>query len=169
MHVAPCNIRRLTGFTLGAVCLFCLPAHSDSLLGNGTMYQPTPVLVATASPSKVVAAPKKNRRNSKVRRPLELTLPRLMFSSALPSSATRALPPTVLLEPYEPARFHRFGPSSLQPVTSLATSLRTDALKDEPFRIGFSPDWNLQWDLLQDSTPASGHRFGVNVGLQRKF
>jgi hypothetical protein len=57
----------------------------------------------------------------------------------------------------------------LQPVTSFANSSRVDGLKDEPFRIGFSQEWNLQWDLLQDSTPATGHRFGLNIGLQRKF
>jgi hypothetical protein len=104
-----------------------------------------------------------------MRRPLELTLPRLSFSSAAPPFAAQGLRPPLLLEPYEPARFHRFGPSPFQPVTTLTQTQHVERAKDEPFLIGFSQEWNLQWDLLQDASPAAGHRFGLNVGLQRKF
>jgi hypothetical protein len=138
-------------------------------MGLPMLHRPASVTATTSAPSKPAIAGKKSRQKGAKHRPLELTLPRLTFSSAAPSSVTQALPPVVLLEPYEPARFHRFGPSPFQPVMSMSHSLRTDPLKDEPFRIGFSQEWNLQWDLLQESTPATGHRFGLNIGLQRKF
>jgi hypothetical protein len=166
MHLV---LRTFHGFSIAlGVLWFAMPAWSDGLLGVSATRSPVPVKAPTLSPVKPVLVGKRLRHKTS-RKPLELTLPRLTFSSAAPSAATQALPPIVLLEPYEPARFHRFGPSPFRPVTSLANSLHSDPLKDEPFRIGFSQDWNMQWDLLQDSTPATGHHFGVNIGLQRKF
>ena len=167
MHSAS---RTRYGLMAALSVLWCsLPAYGEALAGVSIFHHSAPVTPAALSPAKPTIAIKKSRHKSISRKPLELTFPRLAFSSAAPSSATQALPPIVLLEPYEPARFHRFGPSPFRPVTSMANSLQSDALKDQPFRIGFSQDWNLQWDLLQDATPASGHRFGVNIGLQRKF
>jgi len=161
MH-APRSIRGLIGLASAVVLCLPMPGRGEEVHATA-IHQPAASAGAVASSSKAAAA--KKRYKSTIRRPLELTLPRLTFSSAAPSATSQALPPPVLLEPYEPARFHRFGPSPFRSVTAL----RTDPLKDEPFRIGFSPDWDLQWDLLQDTTPASGHRFGLNIGLQRKF
>jgi len=162
MHFAPRSIRGLIGLALAAVLSLPMLGRAEEV-HTATIRQPVAAAGAVLPSLKPAAA--KKRHKSTVRRPLELTLPRLTFSSAAPSAASQSLPPPVLLEPYEPARFHRFGPSPFRQVTAL----RTDPLKDEPFRIGFSPDWDLQWDLLQDTTPASGHRFGLNIGLQRKF
>jgi hypothetical protein len=155
------------GLLLGTMLSLCMRAYGDES-GSSTVRQPAVVAAAALSPKSVLHT-KKARRRSSMRRSLELTLPRLSFSSAAPPFVTQGLPPPLLLEPYEPARFHRFGPSPFQPVTSIGAAQRTARTKDEPFLIGFSQDWNLQWDLLQDASPAAGHRFGLNIGLQRKF